>query len=188
MTVDEFLAWEREQDRPWEFDGFRPRAMTGGTDAHDAVQGNIVAALLSRLRGHRCRVRGPNQKVRIGSEIRYPDALISCTPIPPDADMAQNPVVIFEVLSKTTQRIDKTEKLLQYRSLPSVQQYVLLEQDTRLATVYTRTGAGWNLEQLHGSDILVLPAVTIEVPVAEFYIDVTLPDVPDDSDVLPFGN
>ena len=185
MTAEEFLAWEREQERPWEFDGFEPRAMTGGTDAHAAICANLVTALVVRLRGSGCRARGQVLKVQIGSKIRYPDALVSCTPIPPDADIARDPVVIFEVLSKSTQRTDKTEKLMQYRSLSSVQRYVLLEQDKALATVYFRTSDGWKIDQLKATAVLAMPEIGIEIPVSEFYVDVTLPDLPDDSDVRP---
>ena len=63
MTPDEFLAWEAQQEFKWEFDGFQPTAMTGVTDAHGAIQVNLLAALATRLRGKPCYARGPEVKV-----------------------------------------------------------------------------------------------------------------------------
>ncbi len=169
MTADEFLAWEARQDGKWEFDGFQPVAMIGGTVAHSAIGGNLITALNNRLRGKPCRPFGPDLKVQIGSKYRYPDAFVSCTPIPLGATVAAEPVVIFEVLSDSTSREDRTTKLVEYRSLPSVQRYVMLEQDQALVTVITRVATGWSLELLDGSGTLDMPEIGVELPVAELY-------------------
>lgn len=174
-TADEFLVWEREQDLRWEFDCLTPKAMTEGTESHAAIEVNILNALSPRLRGSKCRVRGSTLKVRIGARIRYPDALVTCTLSARDSDIAPEPVVIFEVLSNSTARIDRSTKLLEYRSLPSLQHYVLLEQDEALATVYTRRGDTWVVDQLTPGDDLDLPAIAANIPLDEFYRDVDLP-------------
>jgi len=83
MTSAEFLAWEAKQELKWEFDGFQPVAMTGVTDAHAAIQSNLLTALNVRLRGKRCYSRGPEIKVEIGPKYRYPDAFVSCTRVAP---------------------------------------------------------------------------------------------------------
>ena len=63
MTKDEFLAWETRQEPRYEFDGIRPVAMTGGSRNHGRIQVNLVAALNTRLRGHRCEAFGDNLKI-----------------------------------------------------------------------------------------------------------------------------
>ena len=142
MTSAEFLAWEATQGLRWEFDGFQRVAITGGTDAHAAVQGNVVTALTTRLRGKPCYARGPDMKVGIGSRYSYLDASVSCTPVSRSSTVAADPIVIFEVLSESTAKTDRMAKLTEYRSLPSVQRYVMLEQDE------TRAGTGCSLETL----------------------------------------
>lgn len=177
MTPEEFLAWEAKQDLRWEFDGFQPVAMTGGTDAHAAIQGNLITALTLRLRGKPCYARGPDMRVGIGSKYRYPDAFVSCTPVSRNSTVAANPVVIFEVLSESTAKIDRMTKLMEYRSLPSVQRYVLLEQDEAAAMVITRTETGWSLETLDAQGTLAMPEIGIEVAMADLYdgLDLTPP-------------
>lgn len=174
MNVAEFLAWEERQELKWEFDGFQPVAMTGGTFAHTRIQGNLITALNNRLRGRPCRPCGPDMKVETGGKYRYPDALVTCSPMPPDATVAADPVVIFEVLSKSTSRDDRTVKLMEYQSLPSVRRYVMLEQDQAPATVITRTGTstGWSLQSLRADAVLAMPEIGVELPVAELYADV----------------
>lgn len=174
MTAAEFLAWEERQELKWEFDGFQPVAMTGGTVAHSAITGNLITALNIRLRGKPCRPRGPDMKVETGGKYRYPDAVVTCTPVPPNATVIAEPVVVFEVLSKRTARDDRTVKLLEYQSLPSLRRYVMLEQDQALATVITRmgTGTGWSLELLRADAVLPMPEIGVELPIAELYTDV----------------
>ncbi len=169
MTPAEFLAWEAKQELKWEFDGFQPVAMTGSTDAHAAIQGNLITALTVRLRGKPCYARGLDIKVEIGSKYRYPDAFVSCTPVARGATIAADPVVIFEVLSESTASTDRTTKLMEYRSLPSLKRYVLLEQVAPLATVITRSEAGWNIEVLDTDGTLSMPEIDVEIPMAELY-------------------
>ena len=178
MTPEEFLAWEATQELKWEFDGFQLVAITRGTDAHGAIQANVITALTVRLRGKSCYVRGPDIKVQTGPGYRYPDAFVSCTPVARDATVAADPVVIFEVMSESTARTDRTTKLVEYRSLPSVLRYVMLEQDQALATVFTRTEAGWGLDRLNASGTLAMPEIGVEVPMVELYdgLDLASPD------------
>ena len=178
MTPEEFLAWEAKQELKWEFDGFQPVAMVGATLVHAAIQGNIIIALGSRLRGKPCRPYGSDVKVQIGPKYRYPDALVSCVPIIPGVTVAADPVVIFEIMSESTAETDRTTKLREYRSLPSVQRYVMLEQSQAAATVIARTETGWGLETLDAGGTLAMPEIGVEVPMSELY---------DGLDLTPLG-
>lgn len=169
MTPAEFLAWEGKQELKWEFDGSQPVAMTGGTDAHSAIQGNLITALTVRLRGKPCCPRGLGIKVEIGSKCRYPDAFVSCTPVARGATIAANSVVIFEVPSESMASTDRTTKLVEYRLLPPLQRYVLLEQVAPLATIFTRSDTGWSIEVLDANGTLSMPEIGVEIPMAKLY-------------------
>lgn len=176
MTLAEFLAWEERQELRWEFDGFQPVAMTGGTLAHEIIGGNVRTALQNRLAGGRCRVLGPTLKIEVVGRIRYPDAFVICTPSSQRSTVVHDPVVVFEVLSESTARTDRFEKLREYGATPSIQRYVMLEQDAIAAVSYVRKGADLVVETLAEDDTLRMPEIGIEVPMAEFYIGIDLQD------------
>lgn len=169
MTTEEFLAWEEGQELRWEFDGFTPVAMTGGTAGHAAIERNLVAALTFRLRGRPCQVYTSNLKIGVAGSIRYPDAFVVCTPVPRNATVVTDPVVVFEVLSPSTASIDHFVKNQEYRDTPSIQRYVILEQDFIGATVFARTANDWVGHVLGADAILAMPEIGIEVPLTEFY-------------------
>ena len=178
MTVEQFLAWEELQELRYEFNGFTVRAMTGGTFAHDAIGQNLAISLGTRLRGKRCRAHGSNLKIAVMGSIRYPDAFVSCLPLRLDTTGAHEPVVMFEVLSESTARIDRSEKNREYASTASVRRYVMLEQDEIAATVFERIGDDWVGHILAADAILHMPEIGIEVPLAEFYEGLDLSQQP----------
>lgn len=175
MTLDEFLAWEDQQEHKWEFDGFAPVAMVGGTFEHTVIGGNIYAVLRDRLRGSPCRVVNNELKIRVAGRIRYPDAFVICTPVPRGTKVISEPVVVFEVLSESTRRTDQFLKNQEYRDTPSIQRYVILEQDRIAATVWTRAGDDWVGRILLADATLAMPEIGVELPLAEFYDGVELP-------------
>jgi Uma2 family endonuclease len=174
MSVAEFLAWEERQEFRWEFDGFQPVAMTGGTFAHEVIGDNIRFAMRNRLGDGRCRVLGPTLKIEVAGRIRYPDAFVICTQAALRATVMHEPVVVFEVLSESTSRTDRIEKLREYSATPSIQRYVILEQDAIAAMVFVRKGADLVAEALTEADILHMPEIDAEVPIAEFYTGIDL--------------
>jgi Uma2 family endonuclease len=171
MSVSEFLAWEERQELRYEFNGFRPVAMTGGTYAHDQITYNVRRALDARLAGKPCRPCGPNVKILAGRSVRYPDVLVTCSPISNDATVIDGPVVVFEVISKDSGRTDRIEKLRDYRETPSIRHYVILEQTSIAASVFARDGEDedWIATALTEGDMLRLPELGIELPLAECY-------------------
>ena len=175
MTLEQFLAWEERQELRYEFDGFQPIAMTGGTAAHAAIQRNLITALATRLRGKPCQPYGSELKILVDGRIRYPDAFVVCTPVPPRATVVADPVVVFEILSDSSTHTDLFVKNAEYRACPSVQRYVVLEQTQRGAMVFARKGEDWVNEALAGeAAVLALPEVGIEIPLAELYADVQM--------------
>lgn len=176
MTLEEFLAWEERQEERWEFDGFAPVAMTGGTRAHSALGTALAAALVPRLRGGPCRYYGGDLKfVTASGTSRCPDGFVACGPGGPRDTLERDPVAVFEVLSASTARVDRTVKAREYRETPSLRRYVMLEQGAVAATVHARDADGrWTAALLFAGDALDLPEVGVSLPLAELYQDLDL--------------
>ncbi|HKM64021.1 MAG TPA: Uma2 family endonuclease [Acidisphaera sp.] len=175
MTLAEFLAWEERQELRYEFDGVRPVAMTGGTRGHDIISNNLRAGLHRRLAGSGCRVHGPDVKIEAAGSIRYPDALVSCSPGPRNDTVIEHPVVVFEVISEGTARTDRFDKLRAYFATPSIQRYVIVEQTSAAATLFVRNAAAWQAIPLTAEDTIPLPEIGIELPIAELFVDIAFP-------------
>lgn len=175
MSLDEFLAWEREQELKYEFDGFRPIAMTGGTVAHSVIGTNLVRALEDRLRGKLCRAFRGDLKIIVQGRVRYPDALVTCSPVATSSDIVPEPVVVFEILSASTAATDRVAKNDEYRATASIQHYVMLEQTATAATVFSRDGADWVGHLLTGDAALLLPAIDVELPLSALYDGIEFP-------------
>jgi Uma2 family endonuclease len=179
ITLAEFLAWEERQELRYEFDGFEPVAMTGGTIAHDQITFDLRTALVARLAGKPCRPLGPNVKIIADGRARYPDAIVVCRPVSPTATVAVDPVVVFEVLSEGSSQTDLIDKNREYRATPSIQRYVVLQQTHKAAIVFVRREDGWLSEIVSGDDArLDLPEIGIAVPLHEVYANAGLSEVP----------
>ena len=175
MPLAEFLAWEDRQEPRYEFDGFQPIAMTGGTAAHSAIQRNIAVALTIRLHGKPCQFYGSDLKIEVAGSIRYPDGFVVSTPVPPEAKIVRDPVVVFEVLSPSTASTDTTVKNREYAQTPSVRRYVMLAQDVVGGTMFERMGDDWVGQLLVSDSLIRMPELGIDVPIVEFYEGVGLP-------------
>ena len=181
MTRDQFFDWAQAQKERYEFDGFQPVAMTGGSNDHSIICQNIWSALRSRLRGSGCNVLGPDAGLAtVGDAVRYPDALVTCAKIPGAARLVPGVVVVFEVLSPSSGRADRIDKLREYRAVPSIRRYVVLEYRSAGLTVFSRPdgAADWTATALTADETLDIPELGIGVPVHEFYEDVDLPGTP----------
>jgi Uma2 family endonuclease len=111
-------------------------------------------------------------RVRVSDDFYYPDVTVSCTPVPGPFYFIADPVLIAEVLSESTERIDRHEKRLAYQRLTSLKEYVLVTQDKVSIEVYRRLERGWELERFSENDTLRLEAVGFTIPVTDLYQDV----------------
>ncbi len=169
MRIEDFLAWEARQEVKYEFDGFEPVAMAGGSVRHSAIQRNLAISVGGRLRGTPCAFHGSDMKVVTGERSRYPDGQVICGPLEGTATFTTAPVVLFEVVSPGYEEVDRVDKAGEYRRLATVQSYVILEQDRPAVTLMKRAAEGWLVQQLKAADVLRLPEIGIEVPVSELY-------------------
>ena len=181
-TWDNYLEWEARQDMRYELVDGEVYAMTGGTADHDTISTNLVAELRERLRGSRCRAHGANLKVKAGRNGRYPDALVDCGPRVGEALVAQQPTVVFEVLSKSTAAFDQSLKLRDYEAIESIRAYVLVDQDKPRVLVYARDihggiGSASSMVLAEGLNAMIeLPVLELTIPLRAVYEGISFED------------
>ncbi|HEX6142170.1 MAG TPA: Uma2 family endonuclease [Geminicoccaceae bacterium] len=171
-SVQDFLEWEAQQEERFEFIDGRILAMVGGTNAHALIKGNVYSALRSKLRGHPCRPIVDGPKIVTDLAAYYPDVIVTCEPILPHADRVDAPVVVIEVLSRTTADKDRSAKWTGYQEIPSLRHYVLVWQSEQRVELITRQARGWYLETIRPPEWQIgLPAVGTELTLDEIYED-----------------
>ena len=138
---------------------------------------SLLVALSRRFSGGPCSAYGSDLKVQTARGFRYPDVSVGCTPFPNDALVVAEPVILFEVLSPSTNSDDRTTKLAEYKAIPSLRRYIMLEQDRAFATVITRTDTGWDHALLGPDAILAMPEIGVEIPITELYANL-IPTTP----------
>jgi len=114
----------------------------------------------------------------VNSAIRYPDALVTRSPFNLADRKVPGVVVVFEVVSPTSGRLDRIIKVRQYAAVPSIRRYIILESSSAGVTVYERAAVDepWRATTLTGDDSLGMPEIGVEIPVTEFYEDITFAD------------
>jgi Uma2 family endonuclease len=171
-TVEDFLAFEAEQEERYEFVDGVVRMMTGASAAHSALKLNLAIALRNAVRGGSCRVDVDDLKVVTGDAVMYPDVLVTCVPVGPDDDRVYEPTVVVEVLSPTTETHDRVRKWRAYQTLRSLRHFVLVAQKERRIEVYSRTAEGWAFAVADApDDTLALDAIGARLRLAEIYED-----------------
>jgi len=143
ISVEDYLAGEETSPIRYEYVYGEVYAMAGTSDNHNRIVGSIYAALLNRLRDSDCEPFMGDIKVRVSPHVYYyPDVLVSCEENPESPYFRNEPILIVEVLSTSTQEIDRREKLLFYQQMPSVQEYVVVEQQKMLVEIHRRQSDG----------------------------------------------
>lgn len=181
LTAEEYLALERSSEERHEYLDGEMLAMTGGSWEHSLIIGNLVAELKQRLRGGPCAVHASEMRVRVPSgDCSYPDIVVVCGPprfADEKRDTVLNPTLLIEVLSPSTESYDRGRKSEGYRTLESLQEYVLAAQNRPAVERYQRQENGfWLLSDISGLDrSLPLASLGCELPLAVIYDGVEFP-------------
>lgn len=174
-TPEEYLRLERAADHKSELINGRIYAMAGASRRHNLIVGNVFAELRAQLRGRGCEAYVNDMRVKVSRTTlyTYPDVAALCGEprFEDDAvDTLLNPSVIVEVLSDSTEKYDRGEKFAHYRRLESLQEYVLVAQDTPRVEHYARHGEHWLLSEISGPDAtLRLASLGCEIALADIY-------------------
>jgi Uma2 family endonuclease len=174
MSVDEYLAGELKSQVKHEYLGGFVYAMAGGKNAHNLIASNVLGGLHARLRGNACSAYNSDTKIRVNlpTHVRfyYPDASVICDSNPGEDSFQDRPVVVAEVLSRNTRRIDQGEKKDAYLAIPTLEAYLLIEQDGPAVAVYYRTEQGFVQENYTGLEATIpLAKIHADLPLAEIY-------------------
>jgi Uma2 family endonuclease len=195
-TPAEYLARERLAETKSEYRYGVVVAMTGVSRAHNLIAGNLFRILGQQLLGGGCETYMSDMRVRVSKTglYTYPDIAVACEPIQFEDDHVDtllNPVVVIEVLSPSTEAYDRGEKFAHYRRLDSLQEYLLVSQETMRVERYVRQGEQWVLSEVSApDDVLEIGAIGCSVRLGDVYYRVRLPghsltSTPDGSQSAP---
>jgi Uma2 family endonuclease len=172
ITHDEYLEGELHSEIKHEYVAGHIYAMAGASREHNFISGNVYAKLLTHLPSH-CAVFIESIKVRVeaADAFYYPDVVVGCEPKDNNQYYLTQPKIIIEVLSPSTAQIDKREKLLSYKSIESLQEYMIIAQDKCEIMLYERIDIkNWDLTILSKNDKFVLKSVDLEIAVSDVYV------------------
>ena len=172
MKLEDFLAWEELRPDRHEFYRGEIFAMVGGRRTHGRVVVNLLSAFHMQLKGSPFQVFGETMKLQIDADtVLYPDVFVTCD----KADLAAErifraPTLVVEVLSPSTQGYDRSQKFALYRRVASLQEYILIDPDTRRIESFRRGADGfWVLHDLSDGDTLKVASVDLQMSAADLF-------------------
>jgi Uma2 family endonuclease len=184
-TAAEYLAREREAEYKSEYVNGHIFAMSGASRQHNIVAGNIYREINSQLRGRPCESYISDMRVRVSETglYTYPDVVAVCGDIhfaDGQSDTLLNPTVIVEVLSSSTEAYDRGDKFVHYRRLESLQDYLLVSQETARVEHYVRQEEKWMLSEASAlTDTVHLASVQCDLTLGDIYDKVQFPNITD---------
>lgn len=176
ISLEDYLAAELLSDTKHEYDDGELVAMSGTSKNHERIKGNVSASLHVYLRGKPCEPFSSDVKLKIGNYLFYPDAMVVCNDTSTHDYYAEAAVLVVEVLSKSTRRRDETLKRRLYQTIPTLQEYVLIEQDIVDVEVCRRS-EGWVSNHYFLGDDVPFESVGLTLGVADIYARVDNEDM-----------
>lgn len=179
FSAGDYLAWEAEQLERHEFIDGEVFDMAGAEDRHVTLSLNVAMALRQHVAGTPCRVYLADMKLHVAASKAYfyPDVLVTCS----DADRA-SPLIkreaklVVEILSPGTAAYDRGDKFMHYRKLPSLQEYVVIDLDTRRSDAHRKGGDGlWVLHPFGPDEGLGLASVDLHIAAEQLFAEVDDP-------------
>jgi Uma2 family endonuclease len=171
LTVDEYLRLEDESSLRHEYVAGELYALAGATRRHNRIAGNIFARLWEAAGDGPCRIYQSDVKLRVGDDaFYYPAVQVVCDPDDVEEAYTSAPCVVVEVLSPSTESIDRREKRLAYRRLESLKAYVIVYRDEMRVMRHWRDdhGTWWDAE-VAGEGKVPFPCPQIELTLADIY-------------------
>ncbi len=177
FDIPAYLDWEAAQADRHEYIAGEVFAMTGARGTHNLIAGNVYMALRQALRGTPCRthIEGMKLHVQAADAVLYPDVFVTCDPqdLTEQAELAKtSPKLVVAVLSESTAAYDRGLKFERYQRLPSLQEYLLIEQDRVHADLFRRNAEGlWVLHPSGPGETVQLDSVGLTLPMELIYED-----------------
>ena len=178
-SLDEFFAWQGQQDQRYGLVNGEPlRMQSGVSGAHLRVSMNILGQLIRQLRGKQCQPFHGDWSVQTKpGQLRRPDIGVDCGPFDPKSYKAASPVIIAEILSPTTRDFDTLRKSEEYKLIPSLRRILLVDPNRAEVFMWLRGEAGeWHFSTIAGLDAeLSMPEIGVVLPLADIYDGIELP-------------
>jgi len=176
FTAADYLAWEVQQSERHEYLDGDVFAMAGAEDRHVTVAGNAYITLRQHLSGSPCRTFMSDMRLHVATlnSYFYPDVLVTCSAQDLDSPLVKSePKLLIEVLSPSTAAYDRGLKFNHYRQLPSLEEYVLVDLDTRCTDVYRKGADGlWVLHPFAKGESVKFSSVALEISAAQLFAEV----------------
>ncbi|MBK9442636.1 MAG: Uma2 family endonuclease [Comamonadaceae bacterium] len=175
LTAEDYLAGEMASDIRHEYVDGEVYAMAGAGEPHNLIALNVASRLRNLVRGGPCRVFISDMKLHVADwdAFYYPDVMVVCDARDTQTHYKELPSLVVEVLSPSTESIDRREKMLAYRTLPSLREYLLIAQDKCHVELYRRADNGaWYLAALPEGAAVPLECVKTSLTLDELYEDV----------------
>src|SRR5438270_11816337 len=178
MSLDEFLSWEPKQPLRYEFAGGHVFAMAGASRAHGTIATNLVSLLRPAIRGKGCGVYVAVMKVVVPEvpAIRYPDVVVTCDPRDlKDEQLTLFPTMLVEILSESTEALDRRMKFPEYRAIAALREFVLIDSRAVHVEIYRRGEHNrWFFQECGAGDEVVFESIGLSIPIEALYEDLTL--------------
>jgi Uma2 family endonuclease len=172
MTQEEYLNFEEASEERHEYANGVLRLMDNVTFEHNDITLNFVVQLLQTARDKGCRLRSSSVRFKVSFESQtyyyYPDITLLCGPRGDNKHLTEDPCLVVEVLSESSTRIDKGEKLETYQRIASLKQYILVDQTRRKLEIYTRGEGVWIYQMLEAGEFKV-PCLDVTMTLDEVY-------------------
>jgi Uma2 family endonuclease len=183
MTAEDFLAWDEHETLKHEFVRGEVFAMAGAEEAHVTATGNLYILLRAHLRGSPCRVFMLDMKLRVADADAYfyPDVLVTCSAADAgNPKIKAEPLLVIEVQSPSTAAYDRDAKFAAYRTLPSLQEYMLVDPERRRCDLFRKGADGlWVLHPFERGAMVRLESLQLAVPDERLWEDLDPPPVGD---------
>ena len=177
MSMPEYLAFEDKSAIKHEYAAGQIFAMAGASERHNRIAMNFASHLHQATRRSACTTFISDMRVKIDQVIYYPDIMVACEASDRDPYLKTAPCLIVEVLSASTERIDRGEKLYNYQQIAELKAYVLISQEQVRVDVYRHADAQWLFESYSNlSDTLHLDGPKTELTLAEIYERIEFPN------------
>ena len=168
ISKEQYLADERVREVKHELVDGQVYAKSGASMNHARICGNVFGEFRTHLKKSKCQPAASDMQVNVGSNYFYPDVVVDCGFDESQPYVTQQPVIIVEVLSKSTRRMDQTTKRLRYINLPSLVEYVLIEQDIVDIEVM-RKSDNWRSSRYFLGDSITFESIDLTLSVEEIY-------------------
>ena len=169
LTLEDYLKQELTSEVKHEFIDGHIYAMAGASENHARISGNIYAEFRNYLKNNSCEAFMSDMKIKTSiRKIRYPDCMVVCDKDDENQYYKTKPVILVEVLSRSTRKIDEKDKLIEYINIPTLQEYVLIEQDFVDITVLRRS-ENWLPRHYFLGDEITFESIGLTLSVEEIY-------------------